>query len=123
MQNLYFWCMQNWNILSTIDQLAEIEKNSFEKPQLLFKHSTRCPISEMVQNRLKREEDRLAAIADLYYLDLIRYREVSNEIATRYGVEHESPQVIVLANGKAVYHASHHMILPDELITQFNGIK
>ena len=115
--------MQNWNILSSIDQLAEIEKNSFEKPQLLFKHSTRCSISEMVLNRLKREEDRLAAIADLHYLDLIRYRDVSNNIATRYGVVHESPQVIVLANGKAVYHASHHMILPDELITQFNGIK
>lgn len=108
--------MQCWNTLSSIEQLTEIEKNSSEKPQLLFKHSTRCSISEMAMNRLKREEARLAVSADLYYLDLIRYREVSNEIATRYGVVHESPQVIVLLKGKAIYHVSHHMILPDELL-------
>lgn len=115
--------MQHWNFLSTIEQLAEIEKNSFKKPQLLFKHSTRCSISDMALSRLKREETRLAAAADLYYLDLIRYREVSNEIAKRFAIVHESPQVIILVNGKVLYHASHHMILPNELMQTISGIK
>lgn len=118
----YFCGMQHWNILSTIEQLTEIEKNSFEKPQILFKHSTRCPISDMALSRLKREEARLAAAACLHYLDLIRYREVSNEIAKRSRIEHESPQVIILVNGKVLYHASHHMILPNEIMDKLNGI-
>jgi bacillithiol system protein YtxJ len=109
--------MKFWNILSTIEQLTEIEKNSFLKPQLLFKHSTRCSISDLALNRLRREEEKLSTKVDLYYLDLIRYRDISNEIAARYKVEHESPQVIVLSDGKAIYHASHHMILPDTIIT------
>ena len=108
--------MQNWNSLTSIEQLSEIEKHSFERPQILFKHSTQCPISSMALNRLTDDETRLAAVADLHYLDLIRYREVSNEIARRYAIVHESPQVIVLLNGKAMYHASHHMIMPNELL-------
>ncbi len=112
--------MQYWNTLSSIEQLTEIEKNSFQKPQLILKHSTRCPISTMALNRLKREETSLAVKANLYYLDLIHYRDVSNEIASRYRVEHESPQVIVLYLGKVIYHASHHMILPDTIIAMLN---
>ena len=51
-------------------------------------------------------------MAEAWPLDLIRFREISNEIAHRYGVAHESPQVIVLAGGSAVYHASHMDIDP-----------
>jgi len=111
-----FAVMQNWNSLTAVNQLTEIETRSFKQPQILFKHSTRCSISDMALNRLKRDESILLAAADLYYLDLIRFREVSNEIASRYGVEHESPQALVIKDGKQVFHASHHMIIVDELL-------
>jgi bacillithiol system protein YtxJ len=106
-----------WKILNNMDDLNEIDQRSVEKPQLLFKHSTRCSISSMAKNRLDLQLDMLTSQFDCYYLDLIQYRSVSNEITSRYGVEHESPQVIVVKKGKAVYDVSHHMIKPDVIIS------
>ena len=76
--------------------------------QILFKHSTRCSVSSFAQRILKSEfSDENNEIFDLHYLDLINYRDVSNAIAQRYGIEHESPQILVIQNGKCIYHASH----------------
>jgi bacillithiol system protein YtxJ len=98
----------DWNILDTIEQLELIQTESFNKPQLLFKHSTRCSISSMAKSRLDSHDS--GETCDVYYLDLISYREISNAIADKFGVAHESPQVILLKDGKAVYNASHSMI-------------
>lgn len=103
-----------WNQLSTIAQLEEIERVSENKTVLLFKHSTRCSISSMALNRFERSYDENASF-DPYYLDLIAHRDVSNEIAARYGVRHESPQAILIKNGKAIFNASHMGINYDEL--------
>jgi bacillithiol system protein YtxJ len=107
----------NWNPLTTIDQLAIIDEESIQQPVMLLKHSTRCSISSAALGRLERNLDEGSGMK-VYYLDLIAYRDVSNAIASRYGIEHQSPQVIVLKNGKAVYHESHMGIQPDE-ITEF----
>ena len=98
----------NWNILEQSNTLDQIDQRSFETPQLIYKHSTRCSISTMVLNRLDRSWN-AAEIGNLdaNFLDLINYRSLSNAIAERYGVYHESPQVIIIAEGKAVYHNSH----------------
>lgn len=106
-----------WKILNSVDDLNEIDQRSVEKPQLLFKHSTRCSISSMAKNRLDLQLDMLASHYDCYYLDLIQYRPVSNEIASRYNIVHESPQVIIVKNGKSMYDISHHMIKPDVLFS------
>ena len=103
-----------WNNLSNISQLEEIDKASEEKPILLFKHSTRCSISAMALGRFERSF-REGASFDPYFLDLIAHRDVSNEIADRYGVRHESPQAILIRNGKAVYETSHMGIDFNEL--------
>ena len=98
----------NWNTLNRSEQLTDIDKVSFEHPVLLFKHSTRCSISSSALARIERHwQDADSAIIEPYYLDLLNYRPVSNEIVHHYGVEHQSPQVLIIKNGKCVYNASH----------------
>lgn len=107
----------NWNALTTIEQLATIDAESTQQPVMILKHSTRCSISSAALARLERGFDEGAGIK-AYYLDLIAYRDVSNAIAVRYGVEHQSPQVIVVKNGKAVYTESHMAIQAADIIEQ-----
>ena len=95
-----------WIPLNTIEQLNTIEEKSKTKTQLIFKHSTRCGISRMVMNQFIEYYD-LEANADLYYLDLLSYRDVSNETGYKFQVMHQSPQLLVIKNGVAVAHASH----------------
>jgi len=95
-----------WINLTSEEELDAAIKQSFDKPVALFKHSTRCSISSMAKSRLERSWD-LSEQVDIYYLDLISYRPVSNKIASVLAVQHESPQVILLKDGKAVYHTSH----------------
>ena len=104
----------NWNTLNSIDQLDALEKESFEKPVVIFKHSISCGLSAMARYQLERDWDFGGEELSFYYLDLINNRSVSNEVASRFGVIHQSPQIIVLKDGKAVYNTSHHKIsVPD----------
>lgn len=98
----------NWNKLENLAQIEEIKAISEEKSVMIFKHSTRCSISSMALNRLMRnwkETDQEIIVP--FYLDLISYRDISNQIATEFGVYHESPQVIIINKGKAIYQNSH----------------
>ncbi len=98
----------DWINLNSVEQLNEIDEKSKEKAQVIFKHSTRCSVSTFAKRILTSEyNDDVQAKADVYYLDLISFREVSNEIASRYSVYHESPQILVIKDGKCVYDASH----------------
>ncbi|MEL1254738.1 bacillithiol system redox-active protein YtxJ [Flavobacterium sp. DGU38] len=99
----------NWTELTDILQLQEVEAISNEKPVVIFKHSTRCSISRMALKQFEREYD-LENAVDPYFLDLIAHRDISNEIADRFNVYHESPQLILIKNGKAVYDVSHSSI-------------
>ncbi len=104
-----------WKTLNSIDQLQEIISASEVKPVVLFKHSTRCSISSMALNRLQNLDDAFYDKVDFYYLDLIAFREVSNAIASKLDVYHESPQVIFVKNRECIYDASHMEISPKEL--------
>ncbi|WP_430467927.1 bacillithiol system redox-active protein YtxJ [Winogradskyella ouciana] len=95
-----------WIPLTSTEQLSTIEDQSKTKTQLIFKHSTRCGISRMVMNQFVSDYD-LNLNADLYYLDLLSYRDVSNEAGHKFQVLHESPQLLVIKNGAVVAHASH----------------
>ncbi|NJW51436.1 bacillithiol system redox-active protein YtxJ [Salinimicrobium oceani] len=100
-----------WHALTESKQLEEIEKESEKQPVVIFKHSTRCGISKMVLNNFEREYDLPKdKEVKLYFLDLLANRELSNEVASRFGVRHESPQMIIIRDGKVVHHASHHSI-------------
>lgn len=98
----------NWNLLQHIDQLPQLVKESTEKKILIFKHSTRCSISQTVLARLERNwlEAEMNNVR-IYFLDLIANRNVSNAIAEQFDVEHESPQVLIVHQGKSVYNRSH----------------
>ncbi|MBS1647693.1 MAG: bacillithiol system redox-active protein YtxJ [Bacteroidetes bacterium] len=107
----------NWTPLQDISQLQAIDASSEKKPCLLFKHSTRCSISNMALNRIEsnwKEAD--AEKVTFYYLDLLAHRNISNEIAAHYVIEHQSPQVLVISNGKCVYHASHSEIRYNDIL-------
>jgi bacillithiol system protein YtxJ len=100
--------MINWENLTSINQLQDIVKDSYEKNILIFKHSTRCIISKTV---LRNFEDDATQDAnekiDFYFLDLLEHRDVSNEIANRLNVEHQSPQVLFISKGVCVFNTSH----------------
>lgn len=103
----------NWIALTNNEQLENVIKESYSKPVLIFKHSTRCAVSTMSLDRLERKwEDSLIAS---YFLNLIQYREMSNFVAEHLKVTHESPQVILLKDGKVIYHASHNAISFDDI--------
>lgn len=106
----------NWNTLTSEDDLQHALDTSKQKPVLLFKHSTRCSISSMAKDRLERSwqaEDQEQV--EPFYLDLIAYRPISKAIADQLGVEHASPQAILVRDGKAVWNASHMSIAYDQL--------
>lgn len=106
----------DWKILNDTAQLEEIKKRSFEKTQVIFKHSTRCSISSVAKSRLEKAQ--APENIDFYYLDLISYRNISNEVAEMFDVFHESPQVLVIRNGECVYDESHMSISMNEIAEQ-----
>ncbi|MBO3098565.1 bacillithiol system redox-active protein YtxJ [Gelidibacter pelagius] len=104
-----------WIDLNKMEQLDDIVEKSKTKTQFLFKHSTRCGISRMVIGQFKREYQLSDSEADLYYLDLLAHRAISNEIAEKFQVMHQSPQLLVIKNGVVVAHESHSGINNMEL--------
>ena len=103
----------NWIPLTTEEQLTEIVEKSSSIPQVIFKHSTRCSISSMVLNRLERADTPEGV--DFYYLDLLQFRNISNQIAEKFNVYHESPQLLLIKQGECVYDESQMGISMDEL--------
>lgn len=96
-----------WNDLTDLKQLDEIVGESADVPVIIFKHSTRCSISRMALKNFEREYSIDSDKAKPYFLDLLEHRDISNEIASRFGVQHQSPQLILIKNGAAVYNTSH----------------
>ena len=99
-----------WHVLSKMEQLEEIIEESKNKPVAVFKHSTRCGISRMVLKQFEKNYDLDDNQLKLYFLDLLQNRDISNEIAARFKVHHESPQMIVLKDGEVIHHDSHQGI-------------
>ena len=109
-----------WRSLTDLGQLNQIIDLSTEKPVVIFKHSTRCSISRMSLKQFENEFDLNEKVVS-FLLDLIEYRNISNEIASRFGVQHQSPQIILICDGKAVYNASHESIEAPLLVKQVAG--
>ena len=99
-----------WIALNNLSQLDAINAKSTTKTQVIFKHSTRCGISRMVMNQFVDAYNLRENDLDLYYLDLLNYRDVSNEVGYKFQVIHQSPQILVIKNGVVVAHDSHGAI-------------
>ncbi|ATL47996.1 bacillithiol system redox-active protein YtxJ [Chitinophaga caeni] len=102
-----------WHELNAEAGLTSLQARSYELPVLIYKHSTRCSISSMVLNRMERSATTVSI--EFYFLDLIRYRNLSDFIAAKFNVPHESPQVLLIKNGECIYSESHFAISMDEI--------
>lgn len=100
----------NWQLLNTEAGLDALKAKSAQKPQVIFKHSTRCSISAMAKRRLERNWNIDESLTDIHYLDLIAYRSISNKVADDFGVTHQSPQILIIKNGQSTFDTSHNDI-------------
>lgn len=96
-----------WKTLETVEQLQNIIDRSGEKPILIFKHSVHCSTSTLIKMDLTTNWDIDPDTVEFYQLDIINHNDVSQAIETKLGVQHESPQIIMLKNKKATYRKSH----------------
>lgn len=106
----------NWIPLTDQNQLETIKDQSFTTPQVILKHSTTCSISKMALARLERAEAHSSI--QFYYLDLLNYRAISNAIADKFSVYHESPQILLIKNGECIFDESHGGIQMEEIVEQ-----
>ncbi len=106
----------DWIELTSETELDELIEDSFNKPQAIYKHSTSCGTSFHVKTML--EEAQVPEGMDFHYLDLLANRSLSNKVAAHFHVHHESPQILVIKEGKCVYHTSHLAIRMEKIIKE-----
>ena len=104
----------HWIHLTDDEQLKQIITKSQNKPQVIFKHSTRCSISAVALQRLQKVSQ--PSDVDFYFLDLLSNRQLSNRVADVFKVSHESPQVLVIRDGECVFDESHLGISMNEIL-------
>jgi len=105
----------NWTTLESTDQIDNIKHQ--QGYNLIFKHSTRCSISMMVKKRFELDWDKLPQDLPLYFLDLIKYRELSAKVAHDFQVHHESPQLLLIKDGECILDLSHGEVSVEETIS------
>jgi bacillithiol system protein YtxJ len=108
----------NWIPLTNLEQLQSI--GDAEGYSVIFKHSTRCSVSMMAKKRFEHDWDAIPEGISVYFLDLISNREVSNTIAQKFSVHHESPQLLLIKNGECIYETSHGEISAEDLAEQIS---
>lgn len=96
-----------WQSIQSVQDVLAIEEASHQRPCLIFKHSTSCPISSIAKLRLEGDWDFATEELEVHYLDLLRHRDVSGFIAEHFAVHHESPQVLLIRDGICTYDNSH----------------
>ncbi|HUH20123.1 bacillithiol system redox-active protein YtxJ [Albibacterium sp.] len=110
----------NWIPLDSISQLEDIKKQS--EPVLIFKHSTRCPVSSMAKRNLELEAILLPENVQTYFLDLIKFRDISNQIAEIWKIKHESPQALLIYNKECIYNSSHNEISIADIVVKIKEL-
>ncbi|MBD1394177.1 bacillithiol system redox-active protein YtxJ [Mucilaginibacter glaciei] len=104
-----------WTQLDTANQIDNIKQD--QGYSLIFKHSTRCSISMMAKRRFELDWDNLPADMPLYFLDLIKHRDLSAKVASDFQVHHESPQMLLIKDGECILDQSHGAISVDEALS------
>ena len=105
----------NWTSLNSAEQIDAIKQQ--QGYSAVFKHSTRCSISMMVKKRFEMDWDKLPSDMPLYFLDLIKHRDLSSKIATDFQVHHESPQLLLIKDGDCVLDLSHGEVSVEEAMS------
>ncbi len=105
----------NWIEINSVEELIVMDESSKKNPDasyIIFKHSTRCSVSRMAHRMMEREWQNASPV---YLINVVENRAVSNDAASKYRIQHESPQVLLVKNGACIYDASHSAIEPAEL--------
>ncbi|MDB5135298.1 MAG: ytxJ [Mucilaginibacter sp.] len=108
----------NWISLESADQLSEIKQQPGYS--IIFKHSTRCSISLMAKRRFELDWNHLPENMPLYFLDLIKYRDLSNQVAQDFQVHHQSPQLLLIKGGECILDQSHSGISLEEALSELS---
>ena len=96
-----------WLPLTDSEQITDLAQASHTQPVLIFKHSTTCSISAAAKGKIERQWADSGLTLPIYYLDLLRFRPISTQIAEQFGVQHQSPQLLLIKGGECAYDASH----------------
>ncbi|HKO43605.1 MAG TPA: bacillithiol system redox-active protein YtxJ [Pyrinomonadaceae bacterium] len=99
----------NFSRITDVTELEKLIDRSKQRPVVIFKHSLTCPISASAFERMKSYD------GDVDLVEVQRARSLSDEIAQRLGVRHESPQIIIVRNGQVLWDASHFQITADKV--------
>jgi bacillithiol system protein YtxJ len=105
----------NWTLLESAEQISDIKQH--QGYSVIFKHSTRCSISLMVKKRFELDWDKLPQDMPVYFLDLIKYRELSAQVASDFQVYHESPQLLLIKDGECILDLSHGHVSVEEALS------
>jgi bacillithiol system protein YtxJ len=108
----------HWHQLTELSQISYIKKISEQsdiRAVLIFKHSIRCGISSMALSRLENKWPE-SADTPCYYLEILQHRDISDAVAKEFNISHESPQVLLIKNGKCIYHQSHSGIMVPDIL-------
>ena len=108
-----------WKNITDLEQISQIKQQTGYS--LIFKHSTRCSVSSMAKRRFELDWSVIPEDTNLYFLDLISYRDISAQIAETFQVQHESPQILLIKNGDCILDASHSDISADEVAEVINN--
>ncbi|MCU0328857.1 MAG: bacillithiol system redox-active protein YtxJ [Chitinophagales bacterium] len=106
------------NLISSIEALEQKLLDSHERPVLFFKHSTICPVSTYAHKEIINHLEALETEMDVVKIEVIEARPVSNALAERTQVTHQSPQAILVRNGLSIYDESHYQIQAKIILAQ-----
>ncbi len=110
--------MNFWLSLTNEDQLQELDEKSFHQTVIIYKHSTSCNISQIIKFRFEKH---WPSSTSIYLVDILSYRAISNIIEEKYQTRHESPQILVIQNGKCIFDESHLDIDVEEVNSYLAG--
>lgn len=107
-----------WNVINETTQVDEVLERSHRQPQLLYKHSNRCGTCMFAKSEIESSSGEIKEKAGMHFVDVIRSRAVSDYIAEKLNLRHESPQAILLVDGKVVWHNSHSAIKGNKILSK-----
>ncbi|GAA3981280.1 bacillithiol system redox-active protein YtxJ [Hymenobacter antarcticus] len=110
-----------WLPLTESEQITDLARASHEQPILIFKHSTTCSISAAAKGKIERQWADSGLDLPIYYLDLLRFRPLSAQIAEQFSIRHESPQLLLIKDGACTFDASHMAIRLNDVKSAVNS--
>lgn len=113
---------EEWFELETVNDIEDILNRSSQKLQIIFKHSTRCPVSSNAFREVSSVTGGIVSLTDINYVDVIRSRGISQEIASKLQVRHESPQLLLINNQQLVWNVTHYQIEGEAIVEKIKAL-